>query len=240
MLKRYAMAIVLTLFSVIPSVAGDSNTFAETKKRAEQGDAGAQFHLGLMYGNGEGVPQNYEQAIKWYTRAAEQGLAQAQHNLGLIYEQGQGVKNYQQAIKWYTKAGEQGYAYAQFNLGSMYYEGLGIPKNDPEAFKWYTKAAEQGLETAQFYLGLMYAKGEGVPQNYEQAYIWASLAAAHSPAPEGATKVRDAVAKKLPPKDLIAAQQRAAELQKQIEANQLEANQGKTAIQPPIRLPYYP
>jgi TPR repeat protein len=204
MLKRYAMAIVLTLFFVIPSVAGDLNDFEATKNLAEQGDAGAQFHLGLMYGNGEGVPQNYEQAIKWYTKAAEQGLAQAQHNLGLIYERGQGVKNYQKAIKWYTKAGEQGYAYAQFNLGLMHYFG------------------------------------DSAPQNYEQAYIWLSLATAQPNAPEHAAKLRDEVAKKLPPKDLIAAQQRAAELQKQIEANQLEANQGKTAIQPPIRLPYYP
>ena len=49
MLKRYAMAIVLTLFSVIPSVAGDLNYFSETKKRAEQGDVGAQGRLGDMY-----------------------------------------------------------------------------------------------------------------------------------------------------------------------------------------------
>jgi TPR repeat protein len=205
MLKRYAMAVVLTLFSVIPSVAGDPSDFEATKKLAEQGNAGAQSSLGDMYKYGGGVPQNYEQAVKWYTKAAEQGDVYAQVSLGLMYQYGGGVpQNYEQAVKWYTKAAEQGEVYAQFNLGSMY------------------------------------RNGQGVPQNYKEAYIWASLAAAHSPAPEGATKVRDAVAKKLPPKDLIAAQQRAAELQKQIEANQLEANQGKTAIQPPIRLPYYP
>ena len=65
----------------------------------------------------------------------------------------------------------------------------------------------------------MYRNGQGVPQNYKEAYVWLSLAAAQSSAPQDAAKVRDEVAKKLPPKDLIAAQQRAAELQEKIAAN---------------------
>uniref|UniRef100_A0A914X6I9 Sel1 repeat family protein n=1 Tax=Plectus sambesii TaxID=2011161 RepID=A0A914X6I9_9BILA len=44
---------------------------------AEQGDAEAQFHLGYMYENGQGVNQSDEEAIKWYNLAAEQGLAHA-------------------------------------------------------------------------------------------------------------------------------------------------------------------
>ena len=40
---------------------------------AEQGDAEAQFNLGVMYANGEGVPQDYAEAVKWYPKAAEQG-----------------------------------------------------------------------------------------------------------------------------------------------------------------------
>ena len=187
MLKRYAIAIVLTLFSVIPSVAGDLNDFSETKKRAEQGDAVAQFNLGVMYHFGLGTPKNDLEAFKWTAKASEQGDVLAQSSLGWSYDNGRGTsQNYQEAVKWYTKAAEQGDAVAQFNVG------------------------------------LMYAKGEGVPQNYEQAYIWASLATAQSDAPENAEKLRDEVAKKLPPKDLIAAQQRAAELEKQIQANAKE------------------
>ena len=79
--------------------------------------------------------------------------------------------------------------------------------------------AEQGDVAAQETLCGMFYFGKNVMQNYEQAYIWASLAAAQSPAPEYAAEVRDEVAKKLPPKDLIAAQQRAAELQEKIAAN---------------------
>ena len=58
---------------------------------AEQGDADAQHNLGLLYDNGEGVPQNYKTAVKWYRLAAEQGNAFAQSNLGVMYSIGQGV-----------------------------------------------------------------------------------------------------------------------------------------------------
>ncbi len=49
---------------------------------ADQGDADAQLNLGFMYDHGEGVPQNYAEAVRWYRMAADQGNAIAQHNLG--------------------------------------------------------------------------------------------------------------------------------------------------------------
>ncbi len=53
-------------------------------KSAEQGDAWAQYNLGLIYKNGEGVSQDYEKAIDWFTKSAEQGFAVAQYYLGLM------------------------------------------------------------------------------------------------------------------------------------------------------------
>ena len=47
---------------------------------ANQGDAAAQFNLGLMYANGEGVPENDAEAVRWYRLAAEQGHYQAPYN----------------------------------------------------------------------------------------------------------------------------------------------------------------
>ena len=55
---------------------------------AEQGDNRAQYNLGLMYDNGDGVVQNYKTALKWYRLSAEQGNAFAQSNLGLMYQNG--------------------------------------------------------------------------------------------------------------------------------------------------------
>ncbi len=144
MFKRYAITIVLTLFLAMPSTAGDTPDFDATKKLAEQGYILAQFSLGLMYANGEGVPQNDKEAVKWFTKAAEQGEATAQFNLGLMYAKGQGVpQNDKEAVKWYTKAAEQGHAMAQFNLGLMYAKGQGVPQNYEQAYIWLSLAAAQ-------------------------------------------------------------------------------------------------
>jgi len=58
---------------------------------AEQGLADAQSNLGYMYSKGQGVAQDYKEALKWYRKSAEQGIAEAQYNLGLMYAKGQGV-----------------------------------------------------------------------------------------------------------------------------------------------------
>ena len=50
-----------------------------------------QYNLGFMYYKGEGVPHDYEAAVKWYTLAAEQGNSNAQNNLGLMFANGQGL-----------------------------------------------------------------------------------------------------------------------------------------------------
>ena len=82
--------------------------------RAEAGDARAQFKLGQMYDFGKGVPQDYVEAAKWYSKGAEQGNVQALFNLGWIYENGEGVpKDMAEATKWYRKAAEQGDADAK-------------------------------------------------------------------------------------------------------------------------------
>jgi len=39
---------------------------AELRQWAEQGDVHAQYHLGDMYENGRGVPQDYSEAVQWY------------------------------------------------------------------------------------------------------------------------------------------------------------------------------
>jgi len=62
-----------------------------------------------MYYKGAGVPQDYETAVKWYTRAAEQDHIDAQFRLGAMYWSGIGVlRDYKAALKWYTLAAEQG------------------------------------------------------------------------------------------------------------------------------------
>ena len=76
---------------------------------AEQGNARAQFNLGLMYELGRGVPQDYKTAVKWFTLAAKQGDARAQFNLGLMYGYGEGVlQDYVYAHMWWNIAASSG------------------------------------------------------------------------------------------------------------------------------------
>ena len=61
-----------------------------------------------MYAKGQGVEQNFAEAIRWFRRAAEQGLAMAQANLGTMYASGQGVKqNLVLAYMWLSLAANQ-------------------------------------------------------------------------------------------------------------------------------------
>jgi TPR repeat protein len=147
-------------------------------KAAEQGDADAQFNLGVMYDKGQGVAQDYSQAADWYRKAAEQGNANAQYNLGVMYLNGQGApQDDSQAANWFRKAAEQGSANSQYNLGYMYRNGQGVPQDDSQAVNWYRKAAEQGNAMAQHNLGSMYRNGQGVPQDDSQAANWYRKAA---------------------------------------------------------------
>ena len=109
---------------------------------AEQGDADAQFHLGVMYESGQGVLRSDAEAIKWYRKAAEQDDAVAQFNLGIMYAKG-GSPSYAEAALWYRLAAEHGLAGAQFNLGMMYVEGQGVPQDYVQAHMWLTLAASQ-------------------------------------------------------------------------------------------------
>ena len=140
---------------------------------AEQGNAHAQFDLGVMYERGLGVEQDYAEAMKWYRKAADQGDAHGQHGIAKLYSIGDGVpQDYVEAMKWDRKAADQGYANAQFTLGVNYYAGRGSQQDYGEALKLWRKAADQGDSSAQYWLGRIYKAGLGVPQDYPEAMKW--------------------------------------------------------------------
>ncbi len=144
---------------------------------ADKGIAEAQINIGMMFENGQGVPQDYGKAVRWYRHAADQGLIKAQYNLGLMYAYGKGVdKDPIEAIKWYRLAVDQGLIQAQTALGLMYKKGDGVTQDFKEAAKLYQLAAEQGDPDAQYQLGLMYSNGEGISKDYREAAKWFQLA----------------------------------------------------------------
>ena len=147
-------------------IKGDYKTaLKEWQPLADQGDADAQFNLGVMYANGKGVLKDDKQAVKWYQKAADQGYAPAQYNLGLMYANGEGdgvLKDDKQAVKWYQKAADQGYASAQYNLGVRYAKGRGVLKDMTKAKYWIKKAYE-GNDTAASNLA---------KENWERFELW--------------------------------------------------------------------
>ena len=72
---------------------------------ATQGNSRAQSNLGLLYDEGNIVPQDYLEAAKWYRLAAANDNSVAQVNLGVMYAEGKGVyRDYVRAYMWFSIA----------------------------------------------------------------------------------------------------------------------------------------
>ena len=140
---------VAALLAISPAAfaddVDDSVDYAAFISLAEQGDADAQLYLGFIYEKGEGVPQDYKAAMKWYSLAAEQGDADAQGSLGSMYGMGKGVpQDYRAAVKWTRLAAEQGHPAAQYNLALDYGKGDGVIQDNVYAHMWFNIAASSG------------------------------------------------------------------------------------------------
>ena len=132
----------------------DTKDYEELAKKllilAEKGDSKSQYHLGVLYNDGKGVPKDYSQAASWYLKAAQQGHQKAQLYLGLLYQNGRGVERDQkQAAQWLQKSAEQGEQKAQYFLGVLYYKGVGVKKDFELASHWLEQSANQGNTEAQ-------------------------------------------------------------------------------------------
>ncbi|MCB1774635.1 MAG: sel1 repeat family protein, partial [Gammaproteobacteria bacterium] len=151
---------------------------AAVRKAAKAGNAEAQFRLGVMYGNGDGVALDHDQARDWFERAASQGHENALITLAWMYANGTGVAvDEDRARELYLEAARRGSAKAQYVVATMYrFAQYGIGKDMQAAVEWYLKAADQGMPTAQFALGKMLMEGRGVVRDDAAALQWLSLA----------------------------------------------------------------
>jgi TPR repeat protein len=144
-------------------------TFQIFQWLAEQGYAPAQYRLGEMFVNGQGIAQDDRKAAEWFNNAAEQNYNDAQAQLRKIHEKIYGIGiaasasgQSQISFETFLYLAEQGYAPAQYRLGNMYAKGQGVWRNDSEAITWFKKAAEQNYHQAQAQLRKIYEKIYGV------------------------------------------------------------------------------
>lgn len=129
---------------------------ADLRRDAEAGDISAQTKLGALFIVGDGVPQNYLEAVKWLRKAADEGDATAQFLLANLYVEGKGVpKAASEAVRWYRKAAEQGDDGAQLALGVCYVNGDGIGRDLAQGFAWLSVSDTNGNEKAREFLGLL-------------------------------------------------------------------------------------
>ena len=155
-MHRFALTLICSLVLATPGWAahyeamtaydrGDYETAAEVRLLAEQSDADAQFVLGMMYAEGDGVLQDDEEAKKWLLLSA-QGDANRQTMLGHLFHLGSLSVPQDQAAaeKMFRMAAEQGVADAQYYIGEMYKNGQGVPQNYILSHKWLSLAAAQG------------------------------------------------------------------------------------------------
>lgn len=114
--------------------------------RARNGDAGAQYRMGMMARFGWGMDKDSEAAARWLRQAAEQNYAQAQAELGTMYRLGRGVpEDAREAARWLRTAAAQGVGIAQLSIGRMYRDGIGVSRDPVEAYAWFTAAGENNV-----------------------------------------------------------------------------------------------
>jgi len=128
----------------------------ELKPRAKQGDADAQFKLGLIYEKAAGVLQNDNPKVKERCKKADRTFEceVERHNRERIAREKQEQERKKQehernAFYSYERASKQGHADAQFKLGLMYEDGKGVPQSDRSAKNWYKRTAKQGHADAK-------------------------------------------------------------------------------------------
>lgn len=177
----------------------------EQLEQANDGDADAQYGVGIKYLKGQGVKQDRKEALHWLEQAATSGHEgaqdklqrlqdqkkqfekllgkakagdlKAQYEVGIMYLKGKGVESDgRKARLWIGKAADRGVSKAVTRLGILYYKGEGGEKDYRQALKLFNNVSS-GSVLAQYYLGEMYAGGKGVDRNYTTAIEWYQKAA---------------------------------------------------------------
>lgn len=160
---------------------------------AENGHAMAQWKLGRMYAEGEGVPRDDLRAFEYFRRIADghaddyPGTTQARFvanafvALGHYYLEGipKSVvrRDPERAREMFAYAASYfGDADAQYNLGRLYLDGVGAPQDAKQAARWLYASAQKGQVQAQALLGSVLFAGDVVPRQAARGLMWLTLA----------------------------------------------------------------
>ncbi|PYG27238.1 SEL1-like repeat protein [Pelagimonas varians] len=151
------------------AVAGDADLSTITSM-AEQGDANAQYALGLKLLEGSGLLQNFALAASWMEKAANQGQMTAANRLGQMYFSGIGVrKDRAKALHWMQTAANAGDSRFIFEYGTVLEKTAQNEDDLGLAAAQYLQAFDMGESAAGVSLAVLLQGGQGVPQDLPAA-----------------------------------------------------------------------
>lgn len=174
----------------------------------------ARYLLADAFFHGNGIDQDYKEALKRF-----KSLAESQKDLEEHYKSQKAFYRELEQGGTTMPAGMESPSrclaciLAQVRLGEMYEKGLGVPHDYSAAVPWYRLAAEQGQSLGQLRLAFLYSFGEGVAQDYVQAHMWSNLAGAsgNEQVARDARKLRDMLAEEMTAGQVAEAQRLARE-----------------------------
>lgn len=179
---RIARGLLASIVLACAASAACADAVDDLVRRAESGDAQAQYDLGERLARGEGVKQDHASARIWFERALAQGNRDALFLYAVAYAEGGAhlgvAKDPEKATAAFERAAALGDTRAQLALGVRYIEGEGAAVDPDRAAMWLERAAEASDANMQLALASMYDTGtEGVRQSDAKAQAWATRAA---------------------------------------------------------------
>lgn len=137
---------------------------------AKNGDAEAEYELGIRYYNGIGVVVDQTRAFSYWLQGAKAGHLESENETGVCFARGEGVeKDIPQAIAWYSKAADEGSGDAADSMGVRFLYGRGVPQDSEKAFHWFQRGAELGNNEAIHALATCYFRGIGTQKDEGKA-----------------------------------------------------------------------
>ena len=159
-------------------------------KKAEAGDAKAQFLLATAYDTGSGAPRNAGQAERWYKAAVAQGHVEAHNSLGRLYVV---QKKTSDARALFEKGAALGHPQAMNNLALVYDVGFGVPRDRRKALEIYGTAADLGSAYAMWNIAHVHIAGQLERPDLVGACVWVIRARRFAPRTE--TQLRSEISK---------------------------------------------
>ncbi|WP_371988175.1 tetratricopeptide repeat protein [Shewanella sp. 10N.261.52.F9] len=128
-----------------PKGAEEASRSAHIQLKATQGDADAQYLLGLMYLSGRYIAQDRALGAKWVTAAATSGHVKAQQTMAdLSFEGSLIARDLSTAEQWYSELSKQGHKWANFRLGFIYAAGgEGVKRNCGKAVEQFNAVGDE-------------------------------------------------------------------------------------------------